>query len=449
MSASLENLGGLRRKISVVVPAETVSETYHKLYRDVSRSVQLKGFRRGKIPATVIRKRFGEAILEDARSKLMQEHLEEAFREHDLKLATPPTPPEQMPVLEPTEALRFSFEFEVLPEFELLEPGAFALEVPAVEVLPEDVEQALRALRERYEEREDRGRAPAAWGDELRLGYRKAWEGQPEEVRPFAQHRVGDAQDDLPEFDAELLEMQAGETKTVFLEFGADHVNEALRGSRGSLTLEVHQVLRRKALILEELFTKVSPPVDDEPGLRAALEREVLREKRRALHRELRQRLREQIGERYQFEVPQKPLEERLAQRRARQAGLQGEVAPANVDSHAVESAEQDELAEEVKRELRPQYVLQKVAEQEELQADPDQLAQTLALYGSWRGEAVDLQSAQGREVLMNLNTEMVQAEALDSILKRVIGEDLLADPDAASSDAETEAKTQDAEAQS
>ena len=144
---TVEAVDETRRVIRVEVPADVVERKLDELYRRVARTVEIPGFRRGRVPRGVLEMRFGKDFLyEDAQTELIEEYLPKALEDLDVELATRP----EARVIEFEGGKPFTFEVdvEVFPEVELADPQTIEVEAPPPRaVTDEDVERVLDELR--------------------------------------------------------------------------------------------------------------------------------------------------------------------------------------------------------------------------------------------------------------------------------------------------------------
>src|SRR5208283_3313745 len=136
-----------KREIELEIPAEVVSKASQKVERDLARVARIPGFRPGKAPVTLIRRRFAEDIQGEVLQSLVPEYLEKAL---DEKKLVPVTRPEVDKVeFKEGEPLKFRAIFEVLPEFELGEYKNLQVEIEDVEAGDAQVDKTIEEMRER------------------------------------------------------------------------------------------------------------------------------------------------------------------------------------------------------------------------------------------------------------------------------------------------------------
>src|SRR5579872_3542565 len=136
-----------KREIELEIPAENVQKATDKVARDIARVARIPGFRPGKAPVTLVRRRFAEDIQGEVVQSLVPEFLEKAL---DEKKLIPVTRPEVDKVeFKEGEPLRFRAIFEVLPEFDLGNYKGVEVQVDAVEAGDAQIDKTLEELRER------------------------------------------------------------------------------------------------------------------------------------------------------------------------------------------------------------------------------------------------------------------------------------------------------------
>ena len=155
---------GVERHIQVSVPAEAVKDAEDKAARRYASTVRLPGFRPGKAPATVVRKKFGDAIRQEALESLVREAYQEFVEKESIKVAAQPHVHDLK--FEEGKPLTFELHLELRPTIELARTNGFRIQRPAVSVTDEQVRRAARA-DPRREGHLDAGRrrsqSPATW----------------------------------------------------------------------------------------------------------------------------------------------------------------------------------------------------------------------------------------------------------------------------------------------
>lgn len=146
MQVSLETTSGIERKLTITIPGTDIDGEVNKRLQNLSRRVRLDGFRPGKIPMKVIKRRYGASTRQDVLGEMMQSSFIEAVQEQKLN-------PAGMPFIEPLsdsdndEDFTFVATFEVFPEIVLNDFGGISVERPVAEVQESDVDEMIETLR--------------------------------------------------------------------------------------------------------------------------------------------------------------------------------------------------------------------------------------------------------------------------------------------------------------
>jgi trigger factor len=254
MQVSVENTGGLQRRLTVQVPGQEIQEQVESKLKELSKSVRIKGFRPGRVPLSVVRQRYGKQVRMDIVNETMQKSLQQAIRDEDLRPASTPqldVEPERLDAGD----LEFSALIEVYPEIETIEVGSIDLERPEAEITDEDVDDMLQTLREQRKTWQDVERK-AQKGDRVLLEYAaEADEGRvPEEGEQRMAIIMGESGfDDL---ENALAELDAGESKNLELAFPENFREPKLAGSKVKTELKLVSVSEGELPEVNEEFIK-------------------------------------------------------------------------------------------------------------------------------------------------------------------------------------------------
>lgn len=279
------------KSLQVTVPLDRVQQAETKALRHYGKHAKLPGFRPGKAPEAVVRRRFGEAIRQTVLEELIRESWDLAIRSEDLK-----------PIAEPHihelkfaegQPLEFEFHVEVRPDVRLPRAGGFTVKRTVGPVKDEDVEERLRDLRERK----------ASW---LPVEGEKPSPGQLVrlDVSPFEGEEPGTAQPytivlgegrALPDVEERVLGMTPGETLDTEVRFPDDHPEESRRGQSRRVRLTLHEVKRQELPPLDDAFAREIGDFENLDGLRAALRTDLEGDARASADQAVRQELLQQI----------------------------------------------------------------------------------------------------------------------------------------------------------
>lgn len=160
MQVSVETTQGLGRRITMTIPADSIEGAVKKELVDIAKKARIDGFRKGKVPMTIIEKRYGASARQDVLGELMSRHFIDAIIKEKINPAgTPNYVPGEYKL---GEDFTYSVEFEVYPEVELKGLENIEIEKPVVEVNDEDVDAMLDTLRKQQADWKETDKAATA-----------------------------------------------------------------------------------------------------------------------------------------------------------------------------------------------------------------------------------------------------------------------------------------------
>ena len=248
-----------RRTLEVEVPDDDVRRRLESAYKNYSKSLNLPGFRKGKIPVNLVKKRFGKAIQGEVLQEVIQEYYREASRSEGL------TPISEATIenvnYEEGQPLKFTASVDVKPEIVVQDYRGMKTTRPVFEVADADVEEQLQRVREQYATEQEVDR-PAELGDVIVADLQELDEnglpiiGRKQEERPF--HIGGrNADHDL---DNQLVGISTGETRQVRLTHTGETEHEA--HAEGAQHQEGREI--RMMFSAREIRERTLPEPDDE-----------------------------------------------------------------------------------------------------------------------------------------------------------------------------------------
>lgn len=290
MQVSVEELGGLGRRMTVELPAERVEAEIDKRLRNMSRRVRMDGFRPGKVPMKVVRRRYGGSVRHEVVSELLESSYREALGEQKLRPAGPPHIHADPPL--EGQNLRFSAEFEVYPEFEVQGAEGISLVRPVASVTDADIDNMIETLRKQRSEWQEVER-PAADGDQVHVDFigridGEAFDGGTGEDVPV---RIG-TKSFIAGFEEGLIGLSAGGEKVLELSFPEDYQNTNLAGKQVSFEVKVRKVEEPRLPEVNDTF--VASFGVQEGGVEA-LRSELRKNMERELGQAVRGRVKEQV----------------------------------------------------------------------------------------------------------------------------------------------------------
>ena len=293
MNVSVENLSNLERRVNVSLPITQIESEVDQRLKKLARTVKLHGFRPGKVPFRLVAQQYGPQVRQEVVGDTVQKSFGDAVRERNLRVAGMP---KFEAAGEAPEATDFSYSatFEVYPEFELGDLAQSTIERPVVEVGAADIDRTFDILRNQRATfvKVDR---PVEATDEVTVDFAGtidgiAFEGGTGQDARFVlgKKRL------LPEFEAALVGMKAGETKTFPVNFPEDYSGREVAGKVASFVVTVKEV---SGPVVPELDADFARQMGVADGDLARMRTEVEANVRREVERRVKARLKEKVVE--------------------------------------------------------------------------------------------------------------------------------------------------------
>ncbi|HMV60603.1 MAG TPA: trigger factor [Agitococcus sp.] len=252
MQVSVENVSGLERRVKIAVPADQVEQAVNKKINQAARTIKMDGFRVGKVPLNVIKKRYGASIRAEALDDIIRDAYVSAIQQTELKVAG-------FPNIEPIsfaegKDVEFAAVVEVYPEVTLGDFSALAVERPTSEVTDADVDTMIANLRRQRAKWEESAEA-AADQDRLTIDFEGSVNGEVFEggtAQDFA--IVIGSKRMIPGFEEQLVGSKAGEEKVITVTFPADYQAENLAGKEAQFKINVKKVVKPTLPELDATF---------------------------------------------------------------------------------------------------------------------------------------------------------------------------------------------------
>ena len=252
MQVSVENVSGLERRVKIAVPADQVEQAVNKKINQAARTIKMDGFRVGKVPLNVIKKRYGASIRAEALDDIIRDAYVSAIQQTELKVAG-------FPNIEPIsfaegKDVEFAAVVEVYPEVTLGDFSALAVERPTSEVTDADVDTMIANLRRQRAKWEESAEA-AADQDRLTIDFEGSVNGEVFEggtAQDFA--IVIGSKRMIPGFEEQLVGSKAGEEKVITVTFPADYQAENLAGKEAQFKITVKKVVKPTLPELDATF---------------------------------------------------------------------------------------------------------------------------------------------------------------------------------------------------
>ena len=412
-----ETTTATRREIEVEVPFEEVSRETDTLIQKYQKLARIPGFRKGHVPASIIKQRFSQDIQNDVIDALVPRY----FRKETERLGL-------MPVSQPRvtdlhahqgEPLHFKATFEVMPEIKVEGYKDLRAEHPEIMVTDDEVEESLKSLQEQkatFSPIEDR---PIADGDYAQVSL----DGTPKQdeagMKPVHMDdvlvEIG-GKNTMPEFTENLRGANAGETRTFDVNYPEDFSDERLRGKVFTYTVKVNAIKQKSVPELKDEFAKELGEFSTVDEVRQRIREGMEQERRQAAEREVKDKLLIELINRNEFELPQAMVDQQIDVRLERglralaAQGLRSEDMK-KMDLPRLRAGQKDQAVQELKATL----LLEKIADEEKIEVGDEEINREI--------EALATQTNQTPDAI---RARLTRDGALDRIRNRIRNEKAL-----------------------
>jgi len=372
MQVSVESGQGLEKRLLVDVPAEQVTAAVEKKLQSLARNVRLDGFRPGKVPMGVVRKRYGEQARHEAYGELIQATFYKAADQEGLKL-----------VGEPSIELRedaadggfgYTATFEVMPEITVGGLSEMTVTRPVAEVTEADVDAMIERLRKQRTTWKDVERE-ARDGDTVHMDFTGYLDG--EAFEGGSAHNVPlvlGSDSMIPGFEEALLGVKPGEERSFKVTFPEDYRAEHLAGKEVTFETKVNKVAEPELPEMDEEFVKAFGVEDGTvEGLRAEVRGNMERELKQKLTSMIKERVMDALLAANPVDLPKAMIDEEAGrlktqtQNEMAQRGQQGAV-----------DLPVDLFAEQARRRVALGLLLGEVMREQNLELDAERVSKTI-----------------------------------------------------------------------
>ncbi|MFT2109610.1 trigger factor [Marinomonas sp. 2405UD68-3] len=326
MQVSVEATSAIERVITITVPAARIDDKVSSEVAKTAKTVRIDGFRPGKVPLNVVKKRYGQGIRLEAIEQVMRDAYVEAVQKENLQ-------PAGMPSIEPKDMsegsdLEFVAKVEVYPVVELADAANISVERVISEVTPSDVDTMLETLRKQNAdwvavERE------AADGDQATVDFVGYIDDEAFDGGEAKDHKlVLGSNTMIPGFESGIIGMKAGESRDVMVTFPDDYQAEALKGKEAKFVITTSEIAEQSIPELDDAFVeKFGLAESTVDALRAEVTKNMERELNQAVKAKLKNALFDGLLANNPIDVPSALVSQEvdgLREQAAQQFGGQG-----------------------------------------------------------------------------------------------------------------------------
>jgi trigger factor len=411
------NKDGVKREISVEIPAEEVTRETEALVQKYQKVARLPGFRAGHVPPSIIRQRFKEDLKSDVVESLVPRYFRKEAEKQGLVPVSQPRVTDLH--IHEGEPLRFKASFEIMPEIKVEGYKELRAEHPQIDVKDEEVEEALNSVREQH------ATYTSVEGRALQDGdfAQASMDGRPKEAEDKTQPvhmdevliEIG-GKNTVPEFSENLRGANAGETREFEVKYPEDSTEKRLAGKTLVYTVKVQAIKQKNLPELNDEFAKELGEFTGLDQVRKQIRENMQAERKHDAEREAKDKLVNELVKRNEFEVPESLVDRQIDLRLER--GLRALAAQGmkmedmkKMDLPRLRAGQRDQAVQDVKSSL----LLDRIAELENIDVGEDELNHEI--------EALAQQTKQTSEAV---RARLTQDGGLDRIRNRIRSEKTL-----------------------
>jgi len=412
-----ETVSNAKREIEVQVPAEEVSRETDAIIQKYQKLARIPGFRRGHVPASIIRQRFGQDIQNDVVDALVPKYFRKETERQGL-----------IPVSQPRvtdlhvhegEGLHFKASFEVMPEIKVEGYKELRAEHPEVFVTDPEVDDSLSALREQKAMFSPvEGRAIAE-GDYAQVSLDGTPQEETADTKPVHMDdvlvEIG-GKNTMPEFTENLRGANAGDERSFDVHYPDDFSDERLRGKAFAYKVKVNAIKQKSLPELNDEFAKELGEFTTVDEIRQKIREGMEHERRHNAERESKDKLLAELVRRNDFEVPEALVERQIDVRLDRglralaSQGMKSEDMK-KLDFERLRAGQRDQALQEVKASL----LLEKIADEEKIAVGDEEIDREVEALAKQTNQAPD-----------DIRARLTHDGALDRIRNRIRNEKAL-----------------------
>ncbi len=442
MKVTVEDVSPVQKRLKVEIPAQKVDEHINQVVNRLKRSVTIPGFRKGKVPRSIIEREYGPQIKSEVMQSLIEESIGDAIKQSEVTMLLEPQLDDSSDI-EAGKDFHYSVLMDIEPEIELPDYRKFEIVRPKVEVTDEEVEEQLEALRNQFGtvEQVDEQR-PLQEGDIAIIDYRAFIDGEEVEELENENYFVEVGKGNFNEtFEKGLIGMEKGEEREIEVSYPEDALNSLVAGKNVTYKVTLKNIQKRNRPELDDEFAqRFGIGLKTIEDLRNKLREQILKDKEEAVERMLREQLFDKLLEGADFPVPERLIEKKLDQMIDNVAGHMQErgvnLEQAGIDEERLREKMRDDAIKQVKTEL----ILDKIAEKEKIEIPTEELKKYNDYvdehYKEMNVDKAQFQAAVFESVLPKLRAK----QTIDFLLENVTIKD---EDEVADSDDKSEAQAQ------
>ena len=420
---TIEDAGPCKKKVSIEILQDKIKQALDAEFKDLQRDAEVPGFRKGRAPMRLIEKKFGTDITERVKLKLLAEATDAAISEKKIDVLGDPDIDHDAIELPEKDSLKFDFEVEVRPEFDLPSLEGIAVDKPKITVGDDEINEQIESICKRAGIWEPKDGA-VEQGDRVVADVVMDIEGAEEDDKRENIEITVDSNGFIEGVPVEnlvdvLAGAKSGDEKKTKVDVSATFHNEQLRGKGVDITIDVKEV---KSLVPAELnedfFTRIG--LDDEADLRDRISEQLEQQADSQAKQQMAEQIHKYLRDKTKLELPESIVADqstRILQRQYSNMLLQG-MAREQMDQQMgqMRAASEDEARDQ----LKTFFIMDKVAEKLEVEVSDEEVNSRIAQIAAMRGRRPEkMREELARDgSLAQFSLEIREQKCIDKMLE-------------------------------
>ncbi|MED5473708.1 MAG: trigger factor [Pseudomonadota bacterium] len=303
---------GLKREFKVVIAAAEIDSKVDERLKEIAPTLQLPGFRPGKVPATLVKKRFGQSLLGEVLEKSVNESSQQALDERGLRPAGQPNI--EVVSFDEGKDLEFNLSVELMPEIEPLDYSVLKLKKLVAEANEKDIDDALSKLAEQHKGSEPiSSKRASKIGDILVIDFVGSVDGEKFDGGSAEGHHLELGSNQfIPGFEEQLVGKKAGASVKVEVKFPENYSQANLSGKNAFFDTKIKEIRQSTKVKIDDDFAKLFG-LEELSALRDALKTQIEQELEQTTKARLKRELLDKLEDVKPFDVPQSMSDQEYA----------------------------------------------------------------------------------------------------------------------------------------
>lgn len=411
MQFSVETTGNIDRKMTVAVPAQQIDQEVEKRLKGMAGRVKIDGFRPGKVPFAVVKKRYADSVRYEVVEKLLGSSFQDAANKEQLRVAG--LPEIDLKTMEAGKDLEFVASFQVYPDVVIAGVETLSITRPVTEIADADLDKMIDVIRKQNQEWNDVDRA-AAVGDMVKVDFDGSVDGEAFEGGTAEGYSVElGAGRMLKDFEEGLVGMKAGDEKTIDVAFPEAYHAENLKGKTAQFKLTLKQV--RESVLPEvnaDFINKFGLEGASVEEFRAEIKKNMQRELDNAIKTQLKQQVMDGLADLHAIDIPKSLVTDEIRYVREEFSQNTGSK-PDNIP---------DELfAPQAERRVKLGLIVGEVIRQNSLQRDPARVEAMLESVAASYEDPQELKNyyRSNRQAMQTIEAAVMEEMIVDWVMEK------------------------------